>query len=228
MEIDGVSLPSELKPYHLRDRAVVVFDVLRATTTIVSAIGNGAKEVRVFGSLDAASIAAAAYDGPKLLAGETRCLPPPEFDLGNSPGDFTADRVAGKTIFLSTTNGTRAIVAASGASRLFAAAFVNVSAMAAFLNTLGMDITLLCSGTDGKPAPEDSACARTIQYMVRRELTVIPRDMGFSQTLRESTGGQNIIAAGLEEDIEYAAQPDRFDTIVEITGLPPIARKASV
>ena len=208
---------------HVRDRAVVVFDVLRATTTIVTAISSGAKEVRIFGSLDAASLAASEFAGPKILAGESRCLAPPGFDLGNSPGDFTPQRVAGKTIFLSTTNGTRAIVAAQGAARLFVAGIVNVTAMANLLKELDMDVTLLCAGTDGLEAPEDEFGARLVKLSTEYQFDHGQRS--YIDDIRETAGANNIVAAGLTKDIEFAAKADRFGTAVEVVGLPPIARK---
>src|SRR4051812_831509 len=102
MKINVVPLPSMLRDEHVRDRAVVVFDVLRATTTIAAALNAGAKEIRVFDSLDAARSAAAEFPDAKLLCGETKCLPPPGFDLGNSPGAYVPELVKDKTLFLST------------------------------------------------------------------------------------------------------------------------------
>src|SRR5262245_24755418 len=158
MQVEVVPLPSQLQPEHLRNRSVVVFDVLRATTSIIAALANGADRIVVFESLDAARHAAAqAQDSsrPVLLCGESNCLKPPGFDLGNSPGDFARDVVRAKTIYLSTTNGTRAIGAARrAAGALFAAALVNASATAAQLARLGRDVTLLCAGTKGQVAPE--------------------------------------------------------------------------
>src|SRR5438067_13203060 len=125
MQIDVVPLPQLLRDEHVRDRVVVVFDVLRATTTIAVALAAGAKEIRVFDSLDAARAAASEFSEPKLLCGETKCLPPQGFDLGNSPGAYFPAVVQGKTLFLSTTNGTRALVAAREAPFLFTGALVN-------------------------------------------------------------------------------------------------------
>src|SRR5690349_4455195 len=108
MKVDLVPLPRTLTEQLVRDRVVVVFDVLRATTTIASALAAGAKEVRVFDTIAALQDAAASYSGERLLCGERQCLPPPGFDLGNSPGAFVPEKVHGKTLFLATTNGTRA------------------------------------------------------------------------------------------------------------------------
>jgi 2-phosphosulfolactate phosphatase len=245
MKIDIIALPRMLTDAHVRNRAVVVFDVLRATTTMVTAISNGAKEIRVFGSLDAAALAASEFDGPKILAGESKCLPPPGFDLGNSPGDFTPERVAGKTIFLSTTNGTKAIVAAQRAAMLFAGAVVNATAVAALLGKLGMDVTLLCSGTDGQVAPEDRRGADLVRDALRLMVddvvsedeplmgraiaemrnSIAPNSDTMALEFRRYPGGRNVIHAGLDRDIVFAAQRDQFNTIVEITGPPPVARK---
>src|SRR5277367_6399189 len=105
MTIDTIILPSELDRVRIVNRTVVVFDVLRATTSITAALAAGVKEVRVFDSLDAAMAAANAFDQPRLLCGERHTLPPPGFDLGNSPGQFDRARHAGMTVFMSTTNG---------------------------------------------------------------------------------------------------------------------------
>jgi 2-phosphosulfolactate phosphatase len=236
MTVDLVSLPRELRDRHLTDRAVVVFDVLRATTTITAALSQGAAEVRVFDSLASAASASRSFPGPKLLCGERECLPPPGFDLGNSPIDFTAGRVSGRTIFMCTTNGTRAIVAARAAGRLFAGALVNASATARALAELGADVTLLGAGTAGDAAPEDLFAAGAVVAAIKsirtidmsseaaKALTLFensrsrPRDF-----LRLTTGGRNVIAAGLERDIDFAADIDRFDIAVEIAGSPPVA-----
>src|SRR4051812_26024210 len=108
MKAQVVMLPRDLKPEHLDDRAVVVLDVLRATTSMITALNAGAKEIRVFETLDDARTAAACgVADQQILCGEERCKKPPNFGLGNSPADFTEQMVFGRTLFMSTTNGTR-------------------------------------------------------------------------------------------------------------------------
>src|SRR4051812_17496216 len=147
MKIDVVPLPRMLTDEQVRDRVVVVFDVLRATTTIAAALASGAREIRVFDSLDAAQAAWRQYNGDKLLCGESKCLPPPGFDLGNSPGAYQGKLVSDKTLFLSTTNGTRALVAARKAELLLTGALVNAASVAVALSNQLRDVTLLCAGT---------------------------------------------------------------------------------
>src|SRR3954469_16645695 len=100
MDLTVVLLPRDLRPEHLAGRAVVVFDVLRATTSMTAALVAGVTEIRVFGDLSSAQIAAQAFDSPRILCGEEKCLPPAGFDLGNSPGHFSPSHHAGRVAFM--------------------------------------------------------------------------------------------------------------------------------
>jgi 2-phosphosulfolactate phosphatase len=218
MNVDVLLLPKDFTAAHA-ETAVVVFDVLRATTTIAAALAAGAREVRVFGSLDDARVAAASAPQPRLLCGEHRCLPPAGFDLGNSPGAFTADAVAGRTIYLSTTNGTRALVAARAARHLFTGALVNAAAVAAQLHALGRDVTLLSAGTDGAVAAEDLlGCGAVIDELRRLTSVNVASDSALVAdelfvarrgdllgTLLQTRGGRNVVAAGLRDDVRFCA-----------------------
>src|SRR4051794_20827055 len=113
--IDVQLIPTLLTPLSplpdLNNTQVVVLDVLRATSTITTALNAGARSVHLFDSLDAARAARATWDpaaGPVLLAGESQCLKPDDFDLGNSPREQVTHRVGGATLLLATSNGTRA------------------------------------------------------------------------------------------------------------------------
>lgn len=242
MRVEVVELLRNLRPEHLRRRAVVVFDVLRATTSMVTALANGADRIVVFDSLDAARhVHAQPRDSrSSLLCGEERCLKPADFDLGNSPGGFEREVVEGKTIFMCTTNGTRAIVAARGAAELFAAALVNATATAQHLARLGRDVTLLCSGTEGEVAPEDLIGAGAV---VDRLCAVVPTTRvddaarasrerfksvrpDLLAALRDTRGGRNIIRAGLSGDIEVAARLDVYDVVAVISSdSPPVVQR---
>src|SRR6185503_20092956 len=106
MNVDVAYLPGELSRMNLSGATVVVFDVLRATTTITAALAAGVREIHVYGSTaDArrAGAARAANGSDILLCGEEQCLPPAGFHLGNSPGSFEASAHAGRTVCMSTT-----------------------------------------------------------------------------------------------------------------------------
>jgi 2-phosphosulfolactate phosphatase len=239
MKVEVVFLPRELKEAHVRDRAVVVFDVLRATTTMTAALAAGAKEIHVFATLDEARIASSASKDQRLLCGEVKCLPPAGFDLGNSPGAYVSNLVGGKTLFMSTTNGTRALAAARGATKLYVAALVNATAAAGALAQTGLAVTLLCAGTDGEIAPEDLIGAGAVMDELQQladvqlgaEETKVLTTFRKSRTslldyLRNTTGAQNVIAVGLEEDVKFAARLNVFDVVGEVDPRNLVVRPA--
>src|SRR5271154_6525661 len=107
MKAQVILQPRDLKLEHVENQTVVVFDVLRATTTMAAALAAGVKEIRVFDSIDGARQAAAKSSNKPILCGEVDCLPPQGFDMGNSPRQWDAARDRGSVVFLATTNGTR-------------------------------------------------------------------------------------------------------------------------
>ena len=231
MDIDVVLLPTHLQPSHLKRRVVVVFDVLRATTTMAAALAAGVKEIRVFGDLGEASLAAGRHADAarRLLCGEENCLRPEGFDLGNSPGAFRRELHARRTMYMSTTNGTRAIVAAREAPVVLAGALANTSAVARAVvqRWAGMGVTLLCAGTGGAVAMEDVIGAGAVMAALGRSFPISPDSDAaliarrlyeaaahdLRTALIESLGGRNVIAAGLLEDIAFAARLDALDVV---------------
>jgi 2-phosphosulfolactate phosphatase len=251
MIVQTVALARDLRPDDLEPRCVVVLDVLRATTTMIAALAAGVREIRAFDSPGAARDAAASHWGPRVLCGEVHALPPPGFDLGNSPGDFRPQEHGGRVVFMSTTNGTRAVVAARGAARLLVGALVNASATARAALEGGHDVTLLGAGTGGAVALEDMIGAgAVIDAMLAAAPSIARRPIDVADdlslvalrlfraargdlraALRESTGGRNVIRAGLEADLDFCATLDRFDVAGEVVrdagGEAPVIRRAS-
>lgn len=234
MKVQVVQLPRLLEPFHLADRAVVVFDVLRATSSITSALMAGVKEVRIFGSLTEAETAARAFTGRRLLCGEQNCLRPAGFDLGNSPGQFSLAEHAGATVFLSTTNGTRAIVAAKSAPVVVIGCLLNAFAVAQQLVAIGREVTLLCSGTEGEPSKDDSIGAGAVIDSLTRlgpcyadgDVAVMAKALfaeaadDLPAALAATTSGKNVIRAGLAEDIAFSARLDVSTVVGEVKGDP--------
>ena len=231
MKVQIAYLPAELASIDLAGRVAVAFDVVRATTTMIAALANGVREIRAFASLQEASTAHALFgDGPKLLAGERQALRPEGFDLGNSPGEFTRERVEGRTLFFATTNGTRAVRACATARQTFVASLCDASAMAERLAVIGADVVLVCAGVDGSPGGEDIDGAATVaDVLQRRRNDVILSDrlasdvsthswVGLSleagsKRLKASPGGQNLARAGLLRDLEFVAVVDQFTMV---------------
>lgn len=157
MRVHVALSPSEFPEVPLSGRAALAVDVLRATSAAVAACEAGCR--RLVPVADAAA-ALALRDGPDtLLAGEQGGEAIAGFHLGNSPADFTRARVGGRTVVLTTTNGTAAMLAAAGAAAVGLAALTNVTAAARWALLQGRDVSILCAGDTGAFSLEDAVCA---------------------------------------------------------------------
>jgi 2-phosphosulfolactate phosphatase len=215
----------------LHDRVVLVVDVLRASTSIAAALANGARAVIPVEGVDEAITRAKSLERSEvLLAGERRMAPIRGFDLGNSPSEFTADVVNGKTIVMTTTNGTAALAGTTGSLEVVVGAFANYSAVLAWLRAAaraGKSITVVCAGSNGRFALEDAVCAgRFVRGVARRGLdpelgdaakiaAIVDRRMGgdLKAVLRNSEHGLALIAAGLGDDVAFCAGIDTYPVV---------------
>jgi 2-phosphosulfolactate phosphatase len=213
-------------------RVVVVVDVLRASTTIATALANGARAVIPFESTDEVVKRAKAFERSEVkLAGERQMRPIPGFDLGNSPREFTRETVEGKTVLFSTSNGTAAIAALQGSPRdVVIASYVNFSAVLAMLRTAirgGADIAILCAGSDKQFSLEDAACAgRYVHQAMRRRSDISLNDAALAGMLIDrrysdnlmrlfsaSAHGRALSEAGYGEDLAACAAVDSYPVI---------------
>lgn len=157
--------PAEFAALRQRDLSqtvCVVFDVLRATTSMITALTNGAREIiPVCEIAEAVALRQARPDlllagernGLRILRAQTGSV---DFDLGNSPREFTRDRVGGRAIAMTTTNGTRALQACRGARRVLVGSFLNLGAVADWLvRERVADLLVVCSGTLEEASYED-------------------------------------------------------------------------
>ena len=159
--------------------AAVVIDVLRATTTIGWALHNGATAVHVFANLDALrQTAATAPQNQRLLAGERGGQKLEGFDLGNSPVAVTPAVVEGKQLFLSTTNGTRALERVQAAPQVFTCSLNNLAAVAARLKALAVEQGwIVGSGWEGSYSLEDSLAAGALLHTTAASLGSDPQSL---------------------------------------------------
>lgn len=176
--IDAVLTPAEfsaLSQRDLRQTTCVVFDVLRATSSMLTALNNGAQAVIPVIEISEA-LAIKARQSDALLAGERHGLRIPkeltgsiDFDFGNSPRDFAPEKVRGKTIAWTTTNGTRALRACAHAEMIFLGALVNLSVLADAIDTLRpKQLLLVCAGTFESGAFEDQFAAGALIEALQR------------------------------------------------------------
>ncbi len=207
----------------LGDETAVVVDVLRATSVIATAITHGAEQVIACREIaDAVQIANSISPSP-LLSGERHCRPIDGFDLGNSPCDYSSDVVAGRTLVMTTTNGTRALAIASGAQEVYTGSFLNLSALASHLQGR-TKIVIICAGTDGQETDEDILFAGALadrlvqrsEYQVDASASLAQArwraaatdPAGLGEILKRSLGGRNLLAAGYERDVLACALID--------------------
>jgi 2-phosphosulfolactate phosphatase len=160
-EVDGAGL---------QDQTAVVIDVLRASSTIVAALAAGAQAIYpVVSTEEAIKLATSLGREDALLAGERRGLKVEGFDLGNSPREFTPEAVGGKRVVMSTTNGTRALVAVSGAERVLVASFLNLAAVAAACAD-SERLAVVCAGREGRFSIDDAVCAGMLLSRLKESL----------------------------------------------------------
>jgi 2-phosphosulfolactate phosphatase len=159
-------LPSLIPTGSLRGGVAVVVDVLRATTVMVHALAAGCAEIVPCAGIEEAKATAARLPpGTALLSGERQGLPIPGFDLGNSPDEFTPEVCGGKTVVMTTTNGTRAILASLEAERVYIGSFANLRATSEEIlvqvlkKDHGRPVHIVCAGTEGFISLEDSLAA---------------------------------------------------------------------
>ena len=174
MEIDVQLLPLRPDPASLSSRSVVVLDILRATSVIVYALSQGAKEFVPVLSVEEAFKKKGQYPaGSTLLGGEKDTQQIEGFDLGNSPAEYIAEKIKDKRIILRTTNGTQAFHLISSAREVMVGSFFNIEAVARRCIVLGLDLLVFPSGDEGRFSMEDTVCAgmiidRTMQIMESR------------------------------------------------------------
>jgi 2-phosphosulfolactate phosphatase len=222
----------------------VVVDVLRATTVMVHALANGCEAVIPCGEIEEARrVAAGLPSGTTILGGERGGLPIEGFDLGNSPGDYTREVCEGKTLVMTTTNGTRAILASLEAERVLVAAFVNLRATveALAVNVLkvhGLPMHVVCAGTDGYVSAEDTLLAGALASGLTdwevppgndeavmaasywRETAHRTAHEPLTDFLSQGRGGRRVLELGLGDDLADAARVDRFPIVAELRREP--------
>lgn len=149
----------------VKDRTVVVIDVLRACSTISSALHNGARAiVPVADMAQAGKIASNLDQRSYLLGGERDGIKIEGYHLGNSPLEYSSDRVRDRTIIFNTTNGTVAISQARMAEHLVIGCFLNAGRVVDFIREAGLDVTIICAGWRNRVSLEDTLCAGMLLY----------------------------------------------------------------
>ena len=198
----------------------VVVDVLRATSTMTQALAAGYRRVLCCAEIDEARELAQS-EGPAKLAGERRLEHIEGFDFGNSPREVAGEPAA-ETLILSTTNGTRLLVAAAARfERVYVGSLLNLAAVAESARASGEDVAVLCAGVLGELALDDAYCAGRIAEALGGEpVDSAQAAIRLARTFPDALAGlgasrsaANLRRHGLEDDIAWCAQESVLDVV---------------
>lgn len=221
-------LPALIPAGALKGGIAVVVDVLRATTVMVHALAAGCEAIIPCAEIEEARSAASGFPRDRVvLGGERGGVPIEGFDLGNSPQDYNDATCRGKTVVMTTTNGTRAILACLEAERVGIAALINARKAAAWAASWNRPVHIVCSGTEGFISVEDAILAGELAdrlgrdggFTLENDEALIARSLysdcvhkaredriPWSALVAQGRGGGNVRRLGLAADLEVAAR----------------------
>lgn len=229
MNIEVCHTPQAYSLFHKEDAIVVVIDVFRATSAIVTAFYNGVSKMIPVATVNEAKeyqqngyLAAAERDG-EVIEG---------FELGNSPFGYMNNKVKGKTIAISTTNGTQAIEASRKASKIVIGSFLNLDILCEYLVAQKKDVVLLCAGWKNKFNLEDTVFAGAVvekltsegQYQIDCDSAIAARHLyklaknNLFDFLSDSSHRKRLAKLDLERDIKYCLTPNQCPVIPIMEG----------
>jgi 2-phosphosulfolactate phosphatase len=226
--------PSQVDELLLRDKNVIVIDVLRSSTTIAAALNNGAREIIPVPSIESAvKVSGSLFGEVTLRGGERHGKMIEGFNLGNSPAEYTEDIVKGKSIIYCTTNGSLAITKGRHAKNLIVGSFANITKVVEFLIQLSEDFCILCAGQLNNFCVEDSVCAGMILYKIQQQLksnlllddsgsASIALYKGYSKSIlkmiQQSTHGKYLGDLGFSDDLKICSGVDTIPVIPILSG----------
>jgi 2-phosphosulfolactate phosphatase len=232
MTLDVLFTPAGLTPAEAQGRTAFVIDILRATTTMCAALAHGARAINPAGSTEEAHrLAQTIGTDDVVLAGEKDCVRIPGFQLGNSPLEMTEAAVRGKTLVVTTTNGTRALLACQGVAAVYAACAANLGAAAErareALEREG-GLLIVCAGRGGAFSLDDAYCAGRLVAAVLGErrprrglsdaaiasLDLVRRyGQEWERPLSRSRAGRELTRLGFRADLLDAARVDAYPVL---------------
>ncbi len=234
-DVDFFVVPSEATDAAIRDRRVVTIDVLRACTTICTAFEHGAEKVIPAESPVAAKNLRATLGDHALLCGEREGNMVSGFDLGNSPAEYTREVVGGKTLVMSTTNGSKVLAKSEAAREVLVCSFINVTAVAEYVAAREGSVAVILSGQVGRFSMEDAVCGgmlvlalhalrpdRSLCDAARAAMLLADAHAGdVLGMLRESSHGRYLESIGFGDDLVACAQVDALRLV-------PVSREGRI
>lgn len=224
MKIDVFLTAEEAKRKEIHDSNIVVIDVLRATSVMITAMPHGVSKIHPYESIEEVREASLASSF-SILCGERKGLAIHGFDYGNSPLEYQKDNIRGAEMFMTTSNGTRALRNIHGQNnRIWIASFLNLSSMSTFLETEKKDCILLCAGTENEFSLDDALCAGMLIQKLRSyeksDLALAlerlaKNSKNIAESLHAAKHYRYLKSIGLEKDLEFCCTPDQYSLLLE-------------
>ena len=234
MRVDLHFTPHQIDELALRDKTVVVVDVLRASTSIATALNNGAKEIIPVTTVErAVKISGNLFGDYVLRGGERNGKMIEGFNLGNSPFDYSEEKVKGKAIIFSSTNGSMAIEKSRFARHVAICGFVNIALVTEFMKELRQDFIIVCAGNNGMFSLEDSVCAGMLVHKLSEDdgVELLLSDAAIAATMlyrghsrsllkmiKNSEHGKYLASIGFADDLPVCAGVDTIPVLPQLVG----------
>lgn len=227
MKIDLIISADDIKKEKVLHKSAVVIDMLRATSVITTAMNNGCKRVIPVLTIDEALETAKNIKEEVILGGERKGLKIDGFDFSNSPLEYSRDVIGGKTLIMTTTNGTKAIRGSIGASSILIGSVLNARAVAEKLLKLKDDVVIVNAGTYGQFSIDDFICSGYIINCLKEMTAVELSDVAITANYVYENNSdiksfakfakhyKRIMELNLQEDFEYCCKKDTIKIVPE-------------
>lgn len=226
MKVDIIFTADEISQEKTEGKICVVIDVLRATSVMITALHNGAEKIFPFKDI---KIIQERCENLKniIKCGERNALKIDGFDLGNSPLEFTKEKVFGKDIYMSTTNGTKAVENSLSAEKIIICSFLNIKSVSKKLLEYKKDVVIVCAGTNGKFSLDDTLCAGLIIKEMQKHTEIQMNDVllaavrisesheDIKDILKGSTHYERLLSLGFEKDMEHIFSLNKYSIVPE-------------
>ncbi|KUO53244.1 MAG: hypothetical protein APF76_01870 [Desulfitibacter sp. BRH_c19] len=229
MNVSLIIKKEEVIPIKLSGKTVIVIDVLRATSTMVTALEHGCKEIVAVSTPEEALILKKQLGTKAVLGGERNKQKLSGFDFGNSPREYIPEKILNKVLIFTTTNGTALINLCIHAKDTIICSFLNARSVISYLNDKN-EVVLACAGTKGALSLEDYLLAGYIALLISK---ACPRsslseecqkaislymllEKNIEGILEKTPHGQELVALGLHKDIKYCLQKDNISLVPKV------------
>lgn len=219
--------PDLIHQHNLKGKLVVVVDIFRATSCIVTGLANGVKAIKPVGEIDEAK---ALGEKGYVIAGERGGQKVAGFDMGNSPFEYQDEAIKGKKVAISTTNGSQAILKSEGAAQILIGAFLNFESLMEYLLQIPQDVVVHCAGWKGNPNLEDTLFAGALidecfeelkptgdSALIAHQLYISSHEnlLGIALT---SSHAERLKNFGIEEDLEFCMEDSKYQVVPKLVG----------